>query len=75
MTFSEQKASFEQRISNQLHVFSELSETLTLRLLEIEQRLSKLESIGITAGASAPGQTRSMICHRARTRFLSNIRQ
>ena len=44
MTFSEQEASFENRISNQLHVFSELSEILTLRLLEIEQRLAHLES-------------------------------
>ena len=43
MGMSEQTSSFEQRLSQQLHGFGELSEILTLRVLEIEQRLVLLE--------------------------------
>tara|TARA_Y100001968_G_scaffold321768_1_gene356732 strand:+ start:909 stop:1349 length:441 start_codon:yes stop_codon:yes gene_type:complete len=37
--------SFEQKLSQQLNSFSALSETLTLRLLELEQRVLHLEEV------------------------------
>ncbi len=43
MATDDQALSVEQRLSKQLLCFSELSETLTLKLLEIEERLSNLE--------------------------------
>ncbi len=43
MTITNGKGSFEQRLSQQLHVFSELSELLTLRILELEERCTALE--------------------------------
>lgn len=43
MAFSEQTASIDQRLSKQLHGFSELSEVLTLRVLDLEERLKVLE--------------------------------
>ncbi len=43
MATDDQALSVEQRLSQQLLCFSELSETLTLKLLDIEQRLSLLE--------------------------------
>ena len=43
-TTSKQNSSFEHRLSQQLHSLSELSENLTLRILEIEERLSILEN-------------------------------
>ncbi len=43
MAFTDQTFSIEQRLSQQLHCFSELTEVLTLRVLELEDRLSVLE--------------------------------
>ena len=43
MEISEQSISLDARLIKQLHSLSQLSETLTLRLLEIEDKLSKLE--------------------------------
>ncbi len=50
MGMSDQTSSFEHRLSQQLHGFGELSEILTLRLLEIEQRLEKLEQAQACTG-------------------------
>ena len=44
MTVSENKASFEKLLSKQLHGFSQLSEALILRLLQLEERVEILES-------------------------------
>ena len=44
MTVSENKASFEKLLSKQLHGFSQLSEALILRLLQLEERVAILES-------------------------------
>ena len=44
MALSKETVSFEQRLSRQFHGLSELSEVLTLRLLEIEERLLILET-------------------------------
>ncbi len=44
MVLSRERVSFEKKLSQQLHWFSQLSETMTLRLLDIELRLSKLEA-------------------------------
>ncbi len=43
MALSEGRLSLEQRLSQQLHLLSQLSETLTLRLLELEEKLLRLE--------------------------------
>ena len=43
MAVCEKTESLEKRLSQQLHRFSELSEILTLRLLELEERLLALE--------------------------------
>ncbi len=43
MAFGEQAASLDRDLIQQLHGLSELSETLTLRLLEIEERIESLE--------------------------------
>ncbi len=43
MPLSKKTLSIQQRASEQLHTLSELSETLTLRLLDIEARVSSLE--------------------------------
>ena len=53
MEVSEQSRSFEGLLSQQLFGFSEISETLTLRLLDLEERLSKLE----TANKTTPNVT------------------
>ncbi len=45
MVFSESRLSCEQRLSRQLHSLSELSEFLTLRILEIEEKLGTFEKI------------------------------
>ena len=39
----EEMGLFDQRLGNQLHQLSELTETLTVRVLEIEERILKLE--------------------------------
>ena len=44
MTVSENKASFEKLLSKQLHGFSQLSEALILRLIQLEERVAILES-------------------------------
>lgn len=44
MAVSEHPASFEQLFSKRLHGFSELSESLILRLIQLEERVAKLES-------------------------------
>ncbi len=44
MTVSENKASFEKLLSKQLHGFSQLSEALILRLIQLEERVATLES-------------------------------
>ena len=44
MTVSENKASFEKLLSKQLHGFSQLSEALILRILQLEERVAILES-------------------------------
>ena len=44
MTVSENQASFEKLLSKQLHGFSQLSEALILRLLQLEERVAILES-------------------------------
>ncbi len=44
MVLSDQKISFENLLSQQLQGFSQLTESLTLRLLELEERLDKLEN-------------------------------
>ena len=43
MVSSDQTSFIEERLANQLHFFSELSEILTLRLLELEERIISLE--------------------------------
>jgi hypothetical protein len=43
MAVSEQPSTFEHLLSKQLHSFSELTETLTLRLLELEERVASFE--------------------------------
>ncbi len=43
MELTKKDPSMEQRVTEQLHLFSELSETLTLRLLELEERFAALE--------------------------------
>ncbi len=43
MAIREQQASFEAKISQQLHLFSELSEMLTLRVLDLEERFKAFE--------------------------------
>jgi len=40
---SDQTSSIEERLANQLHFFSELSEILTFRLLELEEKIISLE--------------------------------
>ncbi len=47
MTITEPIESFDQSLSKQLHRFSELSETLTLRLLELEERIKSIETVQI----------------------------
>ena len=44
MTVSENKASFEKLLSKQLHGFSQLSEALILRLIQLEERVAILDS-------------------------------
>ena len=44
MTVSENQASFEKLLSKQLHGFSQLSEALILRLIQLEERVAILES-------------------------------
>lgn len=44
MRVSENKASFEKLLSKQLYGFSQLSEALILRLLQLEERVAILES-------------------------------
>ena len=44
MTVSENQASVEKLLSKQLHGFSQLSEALILRLLQLEERVAILES-------------------------------
>ncbi len=44
MALSKQTETFSKRLSQQLHDFSELSETLTLRILELEDRLTTIEA-------------------------------
>ncbi len=43
MVVSAQTESFDKRLSQQLHVFSELSEMLTLRVLDLDERFKELE--------------------------------
>tara|TARA_Y100001968_G_C18958828_1_gene526672 strand:- start:4 stop:435 length:432 start_codon:yes stop_codon:yes gene_type:complete len=45
MTIKEESTSFEQRIGNQLHSFCDLSELLTLRIVELEERLDRFEKL------------------------------
>ncbi len=44
MAENDSNMSLEQRLSQQLHLLSELSETLTMRILEIEERLLIFEN-------------------------------
>ncbi|WP_152562342.1 MULTISPECIES: hypothetical protein [unclassified Prochlorococcus] len=44
MTFSENQASFEKLLGKQLHGFSQLSKALVLRLVQLEERVARLES-------------------------------
>ncbi|KZR68279.1 hypothetical protein PMIT1313_01892 [Prochlorococcus marinus str. MIT 1313] len=44
MMVSENQASFEKLLSKQLHGFSQLSEALILRLIQLEERVAILES-------------------------------
>ena len=44
MEISEHSVSFDPRVIKQLHSLSQLSETLTLRVLEIEEKLRMLEN-------------------------------
>ena len=44
MTVSENQASFEKLLSKQLHGFSQLSEALILRLVQLEERVATLEN-------------------------------
>ena len=48
MAFSEQTVSFEKRLGQQLHSLGELSEALTLKLLEIEARVKNIEERNIS---------------------------
>ena len=45
MAIKEESTSFEQRFGNQLHSFCELSELLTLRLVELEEKLDRFEKV------------------------------
>ncbi len=45
MASIERMDSIDHRLSNQLHLFSELSEVLTLRLLDLELRVNQLEKL------------------------------
>lgn len=61
MAFRDQKASFEQRLGRQLHIFSELSEMLTLRLLDLEERFQALEAAQKSKKSSELDSTRELL--------------
>ncbi len=44
MSLIEKSASYQNLLSKQLNRFSELSETLTLRLLDLEERVTAIEN-------------------------------
>ncbi len=70
------EASFEERLSNQLQLFSELSESLTLRVLDLEERFNALESSQNFKTSSEMEKTKKLLVDSAeRVRHLQVLLQ
>ena len=61
MALSEQTESIEQRLSQQMRWFSQLSETLTLRLLELEERVHNLEKTNKLIKSDSEDETQQLL--------------
>ena len=74
MAFSEQTTSFDQHLSKQLHGFSELSEVLTLRVLDLEERLKALEEKGDLTDNKFEETSKSLLADsEKRVRHLTSL--
>ncbi len=74
MAFSEQNFSFGQRLSQQLHCFSELSEALTLRILELDERIHTLEKSNAFSGIDTNESTKKLLAQsEQRVKYLQSL--
>ncbi|MCP4972851.1 MAG: hypothetical protein GY914_04150 [Prochlorococcus sp.] len=68
MAVSEQPSTFEHLLSQQLHSFSELTETLTLRLLELEERVTSFETMSTDAQESHIEEATQILLDKSKDR-------
>ncbi len=74
MTLGEQTTSLEKRFGRQLHILSELCEVLTLRLIELEERLSLLETNGSFENNQSSEVTRNLLEEsEVKVRYLQRL--
>ncbi len=74
MVVSDSNTSFENLVSEKLQTFSQLTESLTLRLLELEERINGLEGKIATKNDSQPGSTYKLLVEsEARLKHLQGL--
>ena len=74
MAGSTQSKTFPHLLSQQMHGLSELAETLTLRLLELEERLTKLEGENLLEDLSKENVAQELLAEsEVRVRHLQSL--
>ncbi len=74
MALTDQKFSFEHLLSQQLKGFSQLTESLTFRILELEERISSLEESFASADLNAVSSTKELLAEsELKVRHLKDL--
>ncbi len=74
MALTDQKFSFEHLLSHQLKGFSQLTESLTFRILELEERISSLEESFASADLNVVSSTKELLAEsELKVRHLKDL--